>query len=359
MACIKSAMYTKKKSMGENPGAPENNKLPAISQDTFTTLDAAVQQNCLSRDLIVRSPFANRGTIGKLIALINLPRYIFSLCKTLIDQQNTFNASIARSINLLRDISVYNDHNIQELRPLQGSRSIMGEIRFELNVLQNKVCDIERSLEKSKQSYCIHENDRTGPALDDSVANYFSLKPKFQGSREEIKDEQKGNVKYFKGKRLVLDAGCGYGEFLELLVDNGIGAIGVDIDDDMVNTCRERGLPAIKCDPMEYLSSREDGSLDGVFADQVIEYLKPAGFIDFIKLSHAKLRTSGTLVIETINPNRPWDDSKGFVPDKHHVKPIHPSTVYFLLESVAFKEILFEHPDPVSTMGIMRIIGVK
>ena len=49
---------------------------------------------------------------------------------------------------------------------------------------------------------------------------------------------------YFAGQSDVLDVGCGRGEFLELLRDAGIPAKGLDLNPEMVEVCRARGLDA-------------------------------------------------------------------------------------------------------------------
>ena len=314
-AYIESAMYTKKKNMGENSGPPEGSKLPTIPRDTFETLDTTLQQNNLNWNIIVRSPFANRGAIGKLIALLKLPGYALGLCKTLIDQQRTFNASIARSINILRDLAVYHNYQLQAT----GANQVSDELN----------------------------------------TNYYSFGQKHRGCTEEIKDKQKKYVEYFRGKRMILDAGCGRGEFLELLARNGISAVGVDTSDDMVNACREKGFSAIKCGLIDYLVSLENESLDGIFAAQVTEYLSPADLIDFIKLSYARLRPSGILVMETISPQCFRALSNEPAMDMSQVKLIHPLTYRFLLESAGFKEIKINYSGSMGDMAIpfLRING--
>ena len=61
-------------------------------------------------------------------------------------------------------------------------------------------------------------------------ASYFLFEERFRGSREDIKQRQLAFLSYFEKCSRVLDIGCGRGEFLEILKDQDIGAIGVDSD---------------------------------------------------------------------------------------------------------------------------------
>ena len=58
---------------------------------------------------------------------------------------------------------------------------------------------------------------------------------------------------YFAGQSNVLDVGCGRGEFLDLLRDTGIAAKGLDLNPEMVEVCKARGLDATTADARSYL----------------------------------------------------------------------------------------------------------
>ena len=59
---------------------------------------------------------------------------------------------------------------------------------------------------------------------------------------ERLKAEQSLFLKYIGRRMPVLDIGCGYGTFLELLQERGIIYEGIDIDNAMVERCRAKGL---------------------------------------------------------------------------------------------------------------------
>ncbi|MCZ7403139.1 MAG: class I SAM-dependent methyltransferase [Candidatus Methanoperedens sp.] len=183
-------------------------------------------------------------------------------------------------------------------------------------------------------------------AQTSDVMNYFLFEEKFRGSTQEIKQRQSIFLEYFRNCQNVLDIGCGRGEFLSLLKENGIGAKGIDINDDMVLYCHKNGLDVQKAEALGYLWSLEDKSLDGVFSGQVVEHLQPGELISMVKLCYDKMKFGTYFIAETINPLCLSVFAASFYMDMSHVKPVHPETIKFLLESVGFREVQFKFFSP-------------
>ena len=177
--------------------------------------------------------------------------------------------------------------------------------------------------------------------------NYFVFEETFRGSREVIKERQAAFVQYFEGSKNVLDIGCGRGEFLELLCDKGIGGRGIDINEDMVEYCRSRGLDVERIDAVTYLEGIEDKSLDGIFIDQVVEHLRPDYLVKMLGLCYKKLKYGYYIVAETVNPLSFFSFANFYI-DLTHVRPVHPATLRFLLGSVGYRgvEVRFFSPVP-------------
>lgn len=192
------------------------------------------------------------------------------------------------------------------------------------------------------------------PHLDTGV-NYFVFEEKFRGSREDIAQRQTAFLRYFEGCKNVLDIGCGRGEFLEAMSKHGIGARGVDLDEIMVDFCRSKGLEVELEDAFEYLEKLDDASLDGIFIDQVVEHLEPAYLVRLLKLCFQKLKYGFYLIAETVNPLS-FSSFANFYIDLTHIKPVHPETLKFLLESTGFREVkpVFSSPLP-ETMRLQRL----
>ncbi len=196
------------------------------------------------------------------------------------------------------------------------------------------------------------------PDVQNEGANYFVFEERFRGSRQDIKERQSVFVQFFEQCKNVLDIGCGRGEFLELLRDKGIGAHGVDIDEDMVEYCRVRGLDVENTDAIAYLEKVEDKSLDGVFLDQVVEHLEPDYLIKMLGLCYKTLKYGCYIIIETVNPLS-FVSFANFYIDLTHKKPVHPETMKFLLGSVGFREIETSFFSPVRDEARLKRILLR
>ena len=83
---------------------------------------------------------------------------------------------------------------------------------------------------------------------------YLGFEDHFRGPRDEIRQRQADYVPEFAGAADVLDVGCGRGEFLDLLREAGITARGLDLNHEMVEACRARGLVADETDALSFLA---------------------------------------------------------------------------------------------------------
>src|SRR3989304_2047551 len=95
---------------------------------------------------------------------------------------------------------------------------------------------------------------------------YTAFENRFRGRDDEVKKQLRDYVPYFPKDGMVLDLGCGRGEFLELLREEGIEAAGVDSNAQMVDICLDKGLRCEKGDLLESLADRPDGGPGGLFS---------------------------------------------------------------------------------------------
>ena len=175
---------------------------------------------------------------------------------------------------------------------------------------------------------------------------YVGFENLFRGAQEEIRGRLVDYVPLFEGASDVLDVGCGRGEFLDLLQERGIGARGVDLNSEMVEESRSRGLEATVGDAVGYLRGLEDGSLGGLFAAQVVEHLEPAYLIRFLEMAFRKLRPGSTIVLETINPSCWFAFFDGYIRDITHIRPLHPDTLKYLLAAAGFQRTSVRYSAP-------------
>jgi SAM-dependent methyltransferase len=181
------------------------------------------------------------------------------------------------------------------------------------------------------------EHESPSPGAEPVVLpDYFAFEVRMRGSTEDIRARQEPYVNDFRGAAPVLDVGCGRGEFLALLQQEGIEARGVDTDPDMVAFCRGQGLEVAQGDAIEHLESLPDAGLGGLFAAQFVEHLPPGRLVRFLALAAAKLRPRGVLVVETINPLSLVALGHYFA-DLTHAQPLVPATLELLVSQSGFE----------------------
>ncbi len=227
-------------------------------------------------------------------------------------------------------VNVSNSNNI-----LKKATEDYGRICFELSKLK-KEAHVLRSSQENKGISEVLENENISVSDPYIGIDYFDFENHFRGSRSLIKERQAQYLKYFKDKNYVIDIGCGRGEFLEILKEEGIKAVGVDIYSDYVDYCNQLGLIAFNSDGIDYLKKTD--KVDGIFACQVIEHLNVNQIIDLLETAYEKLEENGVIVLETPNPQSLSIFSNAFYVDPSHTKPVHPETVKYLLAKAGFKE---------------------
>lgn len=186
-------------------------------------------------------------------------------------------------------------------------------------------------------------DEALGFRSDGSTGDYESFEDTFRGPRDLIMRRSRFYVSLLDGRTPVLDVGCGRGELLEVLVENGVDVRGIDSDEGMVRACTRRGLPATHGDALEHLSGAEE-AYGAIVAIHVIEHLPRDLIVPFLTAAHAALRPGGVLVLETVNPNA-ISALKTFWVDPTHVHPLFPQVSLELARSVGFEagDVLF--PD--------------
>jgi SAM-dependent methyltransferase len=195
------------------------------------------------------------------------------------------------------------------------------------------------------------------PSARSAPDEYVAFEDCFRGSESEIRARQADYVQLFSGAIDVVDAGCGRGEFLSLLKEAGISARGIDLNAEMVEVCRARGLTADHADAVTYLEGLPDGSVGGLFAAQVVEHLPPDQLLAFLRAAGRVLRPGARIVLETINPSCWVAFFDSFLRDLTHTRPLHPDTLKFLVVASGFTEADIRYRTPVPEADRLRRVA--
>lgn len=232
----------------------------------------------------------------------------------------------------VEDISFQqSEHNENITRSLKDCANLIKCLKEENNDLRWQLECISDNLKETKPNIDIDMNMKKA---QDTF--YVDFENTFRGSTDVIKDRLKFYLPYVMEKNKVIDIGCGRGEFLELMRENNIDAIGVDINSKMVEMCQDRGLNAILGDGIKFLNNRDDESIEAIFASQLVEHLSMEQLNELIDISMKKLSSGGYLILETVNPLTLGVFCYSFYMDPTHVKPVHPATLRFILERKGF-----------------------
>lgn len=186
---------------------------------------------------------------------------------------------------------------------------------------------------------CAVAAEDTARSLD---AMYMSFEDRFRGPRAEIERKLRVYLPLIealgpnKGEFSILDLGCGRGEWLELLREEGYRASGIDINGAAVRQCRERGLAVAVSDVLDHLRGLERGSLDVVTGFHLIEHLPFPTMVALFDESLAVLKSGGMIILETPNPTNILVSAYDFYRDPGHIRPLHPDTVNFIAENRGF-----------------------
>jgi O-antigen chain-terminating methyltransferase len=184
-------------------------------------------------------------------------------------------------------------------------------------------------------------------------AFYLAFENQFRGTRADIKKRTAVYLPMIRNAHLgtakmpVLDLGCGRGEWIELLQEKKLVALGVDLNQFMVAECSERGLPVEQADVLEFLESQADDTHGAITAFHLIEHLPFRTQQQFFTQCLRVLRPGGLCIFETPNPDNVQVGSNRFYSDPTHLHPLPKDYTKFAMTAVGFKnvELLPLHPD--------------
>ncbi len=279
-------------------------------------------------EFLLNLPEPNReGAVDKLKG--QAKRLYMRMLRPYAERQRQINVAVAESLDEVRDVlretvrmGVENDRTVQTLsEQMKGADALVAAAAAEPYMADDRL------------------GPKTDPVLgatigfragEDAGGGYRGFEDLFRGSEEMIRERQRIYLDLVAGREPVLDAGCGRGEFLDLLAARGIAFQAVDLDPGMVEHCHEKGHAGVEQgDLVEYLEGVAPGSLGAIFSAQVVEHLELDRLRRFLELGLTRLRPGGLLIAETVNPHSAAA-LKAFWVDPTHRHPLFPEAMLSL-----------------------------
>lgn len=178
--------------------------------------------------------------------------------------------------------------------------------------------------------------DRKGQRLDNVYA--------WGGEEAGLLATQQKYAEKFRGRRRVLDIGCGRGFFLRLLVEQGAAGVGIDLSEAMVEATRTAGFEATLSDAHAFLE-QHPGEYDGIFLSHVIEHVPAEAGEQLVRLMAAALAPGGRMIIVTPRTQVHRSIGYGFWRDLTHQRP-YPLDLLEALCRSAGLQVVEAAPDP-------------
>ena len=259
--------------------------------------------------------------------------------------------------NLFAELSAckteFEQHAKEIERRLEEQRSASDDLVKNNSYNRRGLLDVERKLmsymdKASTQIPGIGVSgniDRTSAGDEILDAQYVAFEDKFRGERADIKmraahylgDLAAANIGSNSG--IVLDLGCGRGEWLEVLTEQGFSCRGVDLNGVMLEDSLARGFDVVEADAVDYLRGLADNSLAAITSMHLVEHLSHNVLIRLLDEALRVLQPGGVLILETPNPENITVGSCWFYLDPTHRNPIPPALLQWTVE-----ERGFEHP---------------
>lgn len=171
---------------------------------------------------------------------------------------------------------------------------------------------------------------------------YRSFEDRHRGGVELIRDRQRDDyleeLASLPNPDLpIVDLGCGRGELVQLLVEEGHRAHGVDSNLGQVAD----GDPELftEADLFDWLDQQPDASVRAVVSMHVVEHLPLDLQIRLVFEARRVLAEGGLLVLETPNAYSLSTAATNFWVDPTHHRPVHPLFLEFLATEAGFSDV--------------------
>ncbi len=297
------------------------------------------------------------------------------ICESFAEQlKNEIQQNIASEINELASEGLIQQRQELEELIVQEQAVIVKSQKLVLNELVERLEEIthkqqqlkselslqERRLTRLLQDTRSFQTDYTNHQIPERLTITSDLfdkllaafEERLRGERADIKERLRvyhpivAEARKRTGEALILDLGCGRGEWLEIAAEAGWQARGVEKNLILVERCKALSLDVVASDALAYLRTLPDASLSAITAFHLIEHLSFADIVELVDEALRVLKTEGTLIIESPNPKNLIVGACNFYSDPTHRQPLFPDTIEFLLNERGFTNVRIAYQNP-------------
>ncbi len=185
---------------------------------------------------------------------------------------------------------------------------------------------------------------------------YRAFEDRHRGEPAMIRDRQRDDYLELLGslpnaELPIADLGCGRGELVQVLLEEGHAALGVDSNAGQVVDVDAEHF--VEADLFDWLDRQPDASLRAVVSMHVVEHLPLDLQVRLVFEARRVLADGGLLVLETPNTLSVTTAASNFWVDPTHLRPVHPLFLEFLASEVGFTDVTTRplHELPASFRG--------
>jgi 2-polyprenyl-3-methyl-5-hydroxy-6-metoxy-1,4-benzoquinol methylase len=230
-----------------------------------------------------------------------------------------------------------------------------------LTQLAERLTAVENELHRVTTLLARHEAEAERAAtlrareLRQRIAFDEACLARFRGTREDISTRMRHWIPVlsarFEGHLAGLhavDLGCGRGEWLELLQQQGLRVRGVDASAKLQAECQKLGIDVDVADVLGWLENAASGSVDIATCFHLIEHLEVDDRHHVLRELYRVVRPGGVIIIETPNPENLEVGAWRFYMDPTHRQPMPPELLAFMAEFHGFGAVDTHRLHPVA-----------
>ncbi len=303
---------------------------PALNPALFDLLERRIVDLAMARAMVLNESLT--------AAISSIKQSLSSIKQSLIDAEE-------RLVHLNEVTRLENQNHLISLnenlvayidaKQLQNSE-IVSSLRQSIDVIRRQ------SANAGVSAPTVQSPQSNSPAfvIDDGL--YVALENHFRGSRHVVAERQREYLNSLPNtitlETPLVDLGCGRGEWLAVLRDLKIPALGVDSNTVCAEECKESGLAFEQNDLLQFLEARADQSVGAFTMFQVLEHLPFAILVEVLRHIQRTLVPGGLLIAEVPNAKNLRVASGTFWIDPTHQRPLFPELLLFLATEVGFKK---------------------